>query len=827
MRRRSLALEPLESRFLMSATVMEHGDIGYFLNPGAARVERYDIAGEVWLSPVTLEGGIGTPTVLNVDADGLYVAFDRAVYRYGLDGTGRTHLFNAHTPVQAIHSDGNLLFVNYTSGYDLQAASINKATNTIVDTVDDYLSATHGSSIAPGMNRIFGRTLGLSPSDITYIAYNDDGTFGFAGESPYHGDYPGASRTWVFPDDAKVVDDSGTIYSTSGLTRLNSFGSRIDDIDFLGTDVPIVLRGNTLTAYSQAILPTGSVSLSYEPTDIFVNDASVIAFTPDAALATGFRADVVSLSELHPAVPGQPINPVGLAYTPDKIEVAADGTLLLYSKSHQSIFRWDPAAQRYLSTIPLVGTAEYMAYSASTNTVYLACQSGQIWKIDLNASAPAEVPFATLPDRPLGLSTAGEYLFAVDPSGAWVTHYTFAPDGTMVDHVDWNYYSREYVWSDANQKMYFFRDDTSPNDLLAEEINASGTAYPAELPGGIRYDYETPLHDSFGFVHPIRVAPDGSVVVLGSGMIHDAKTLARKTLALANSITDAAWVDGELYTVRKIAGMAELQHWALPTYDMTRAAQIAGAPHALLALPGNRLLSITSVGQGVPAFTVMDTEFNVLDPGTSVIAVSDITLAEGTAGETIATFEATLSGPNAEKITVDFTTSDGTAAAGSDYQAASGTVTFAPGESTKTITVVVNADTTTERDESFQLILTNATNAFIGRGQATGTIVNDDQSTLSISDVTLDEGGSGTTDFVFDVTLDAAVDVPVSIGFATSNGTATTLDGDYTATGGRLEFSGTPGETKRIVVSVAGDQKLEPNETFSVTLAAFFPHNCR
>ena len=208
--------------------------------------------------------------------------------------------------------------------------------------------------------------------------------------------------------------------------------------------------------------------------------------------------------------------------------------------------RWNPTTQTYGATIPLVGTPDYMAYSATTNTIYTAYHSGLVRKIDLSAATPSEAPFATLAGSPIGLSTAGQYLFAADGTGAWATHYTFAPDGTKIDAVDWNYYSSEYVWNDANQKMYFFRDDTSPNDILWEEINANGTAYTGEPAGGIRSEMDSPLHDSAGFVHPIRVAPDGSVVVLGSGVIHDAKTLARSTMALANSITDAAWLGGEL-----------------------------------------------------------------------------------------------------------------------------------------------------------------------------------------------------------------------------------------------------------------------------------------
>jgi len=282
MKPRTLHLEPLESRCLLSATVIEHGNVGYFLNPTTPRVERYDIVQEAWLSPIDLIGATEAPTVGHVDGDGIYVAHDKVVYRYNPDGTGRTHLLNAQFAVQAIHTDGRLLILNCTSGYDARLISIDKTTNTIIDATEQYLDAVNGSSIAPSLNRIFGRTMGLSPSDITHVDYGDNGTFLGGGDSPYHGDFPGASTTWIFPGDMKVVDDSGTIYSTLGLTRLNSFGTRIADLDFLVIDVPIVLYENTLTAYTSAILPSGSVTLDHTPTEIFVNSTNVITFTPDS-----------------------------------------------------------------------------------------------------------------------------------------------------------------------------------------------------------------------------------------------------------------------------------------------------------------------------------------------------------------------------------------------------------------------------------------------------------------------------------------------------------------------------------------------------------------
>jgi hypothetical protein len=162
---------------------------------------------------------------------------------------------------------------------------------------------------------------------------------------------------------------------------------------------------------------------------------------------------------------------------------------------------------------------------------------------------------------------------------------------------------------------------------------------------------------------------------------------------------------------------------------------------------------------------------------------------------------------------VDWATTAGSATAGSDYQAASGTLTFAPGETTKTITILVNGDRLPEANETFYVNLSAATN--VGQGMAT---IVDDEPRISIGDVTKKEGnGKKTTLFVFTVTLSAAYDQPVTMSYQTVNGAAATGDNDYVAKSGTLTFA--PGETtKTITVEVKGEGKREANETFYLDL---------
>ncbi|HUE72041.1 MAG TPA: Calx-beta domain-containing protein [Pirellulaceae bacterium] len=200
-----------------------------------------------------------------------------------------------------------------------------------------------------------------------------------------------------------------------------------------------------------------------------------------------------------------------------------------------------------------------------------------------------------------------------------------------------------------------------------------------------------------------------------------------------------------------------------------------------------------------------------------VFSISDVSVVEGNSGTVSAVLTVTLSAASDQTVTVDFATADGTATAGSDYQAVSGTLTILAGQTVGMISVPVNGDRVAEANEIFFMNLGNATNATIADGQGVGTIV-DDEPRISISDVSKSEGKRGkTTLFTFTVTLSAAYDQAVTMSFKTVDGTATTSDKDYKARSGTLTFN--PGETtKTITIEIIGDSKKEANETFYLDL---------
>ncbi|MEM1366955.1 MAG: Calx-beta domain-containing protein [Cyanobacteria bacterium P01_H01_bin.15] len=203
------------------------------------------------------------------------------------------------------------------------------------------------------------------------------------------------------------------------------------------------------------------------------------------------------------------------------------------------------------------------------------------------------------------------------------------------------------------------------------------------------------------------------------------------------------------------------------------------------------------------------------------LSVEGFSSQEGDEGTVTGDFVVTLAGATSFPVSFDFATTDGTATEGEDYEAVNGRRILQPGETTLRIPVSILGDLAMEGDETFTLSLSNITNATISTGSATAVILDDDSDigrpTLSVDDVSLNEGDVGVTQAEFMVTLSEASEATVSVDFRTSEDSATAAV-DYTPVNGTLTFA--PGETEKlIVVEIIGDGTFEADETFSLTLS--------
>ena len=569
-------------RWLDSRT---HAGIVYFLGAAPNEIRRYDLASRTFLAPIALSN---TPTAFHVDADGIYLAYDRALYRRTLAGQGETHLANTAATVWDMVTMGVHLYASqqlYSS--EAKILRFNKLTGQFfADGGYQFYSLT-GLSASPSRSRLFGLTLGISPSDIVAQNLAADGALLTQTDSPYHGAYPHGSKTYLFPDESRVVDDAGIIYNTLDLTYSNSLAGRVDSIAFAGATT-FVLRAPDIIGYSPLLLESGRASTSHEVHSIAAAGTDIIGFYDDAF--GGISTEIVPIASITPPSPADPLDPTGLSYTPDAVILSTDNVINLLSRAHRAVFRWSIADQAYVETIPLVNAPTHMAYSASGHRLYFAYADGRITKIDL-ATSSDETPFATLPQQARGLAVADPYVFAVDPSGAWATHYTFRSDGELISNLEWNYVSSEYIWNAATRRMYFFRDDTSPNDVHWERIDASGA---------IVEEGESPYHGDYAMLHPLRVSPDGSAVLIGSGVIFNGTNLQYAN-ALSNNIEEAAWSGSLLLTVS--GSWTSPDHFAQiwsPTYAPLKQLPVLGSAFHIISTGANPYL--VYVNGGVPQF---------------------------------------------------------------------------------------------------------------------------------------------------------------------------------------------------------------------------------
>ena len=209
--------------------------------------------------------------------------------------------------------------------------------------------------------------------------------------------------------------------------------------------------------------------------------------------------------------------------------------------------------------------------------------------------------------------------------------------------------------------------------------------------------------------------------------------------------------------------------------------------------------------------------------GPGALAINDVSVAEGNTGATDLTFTVTRSGGSAGAVTADWALNFGTAdAADLVTSTLNGTISFADGQTTATVTIQVAGDTVFEGNETFTIDLSNATGgATITDASGTGTITNDDAApagTLNINDVSIVEGNAGTTNMVFTVTRADGSAGAVSATWTIANATTNAADFSGALTG-TISFA--DGETSAtITVAVAGDTAFEANETFTVTLTA-------
>jgi Calx-beta domain/Domain of unknown function (DUF4114)/RTX calcium-binding nonapeptide repeat (4 copies) len=197
------------------------------------------------------------------------------------------------------------------------------------------------------------------------------------------------------------------------------------------------------------------------------------------------------------------------------------------------------------------------------------------------------------------------------------------------------------------------------------------------------------------------------------------------------------------------------------------------------------------------------------------ISIASIAQAEGNSNTTNYDFNIALNKPSTEIVTVKFNTADGTATAASDYTAATGTLTFNPGETSKTVNISVKGDTTLELDETFTVNLTDAVGGIITKATGTGTIIDDDRPVIALTTPDANASEDKKDPGLFNITRTGTTAQALTVTYSIA-GTATN-DTDYKNITGTATFKAGSAQTS-IEIKPSDDKIYEGNETVILTL---------
>ncbi|PYO57577.1 MAG: hypothetical protein DMD83_08495, partial [Candidatus Rokuibacteriota bacterium] len=248
-----------------------------------------------------------------------------------------------------------------------------------------------------------------------------------------------------------------------------------------------------------------------------------------------------------------------------------------------------------------------------------------------------------------------------------------------------------------------------------------------------------------------------------AGPTPDPEFTAQFPTAVREWCINTAAVDPATRSVMANSEDGKLYRWDLTTNTLSQVVTLS---------PGiGEAYTPTLIGPDGTVYAINQAVLNAVGrrPALSTLSINDVSVGEGNSSTRNVVFTVSLTPASAQTVTVTYATADGTATADTDYLRAEGALAFAPGETTKTITVITKGDTLNEANETFFVNLSDPSNASIGKGQGQGTILNDDAlPKLTINDISAVEGNAGTTLAVFTVKLTPASGRTVTVNYSTA-----------------------------------------------------------
>ncbi|MEA9786279.1 putative Ig domain-containing protein [Xanthomonas campestris pv. raphani] len=460
-------------------------------------------------------------------------------------------------------------------------------------------------------------------------------------------------------------------------------------------------RGDTITV-NITITPSLSASIAVSPASR--NEDSGAAFTYTVTLSqTSNSATTVNIASSGTATSGGD-------YT------GAVGSVVVPANTTTATFPITPIAD---------GTVE------ADETVIMSVASGSGYGIGSPSSATAtilndDVPSASIAVSPASVSEDGAtnlvYTVTLDQAPVNATSVAFSVGGSATSGTDYAAVNSPLVIGAGQTTGTITINPTADSIVEPDETVvislASGSGYSVGSPDSAT---GTIANDDV----PSLSINDVSLNEGDAGTSNATFTVSLSQPAGAGGVSfDIATADGSAtagvdYVASSLTGQTIPAGSSSATFTVLVNGDTLSEPNETF------FVNISNVsGAGVSDAQGQGTIVN--DDALPALSIDDVSVNEGNSGTTTATFTVSLSAASGQTVSVNYASADGTATAGSDYVARSGTLTFAPGTTAQGVAITVNGDTAVEPNETFSVGLSGVSNASIARATGTGTIINDD-----------------------------------------------------------------------------------------------------
>ncbi|KFA89145.1 lipoprotein [Archangium violaceum Cb vi76] len=267
------------------------------------------------------------------------------------------------------------------------------------------------------------------------------------------------------------------------------------------------------------------------------------------------------------------------AFTFNDVALSSNGVVHFLDGTNDKVRRLDLTTQRFLPAFAGTGDAVSMAVAPDGSATYLGYTGGRI-----DAFNPVDATsrfFGAAPETASSLLVTGDYLFTVDGSGSWDSHSLYQRStGARVATADWRYSSRAMVFSPINKRVYHLDSGVSPTDVRMVQVD--------HIAGTMGTETDSPYHGSYSLPNPLRLLPDESGVIVGSGLIFNTRDLTYRT-SIGLTFQDIAFHGDRLYIIDTVGETTQLRVLS-STFDILSAAYYQGTAKRVFAYNGQLVL---------------------------------------------------------------------------------------------------------------------------------------------------------------------------------------------------------------------------------------------